>query len=281
MKLRGYARTRLSSSDSLLDHLPESRQLELRAPIVRMDRLCGLSVTAVANLFAQNPSLLGEVCADEVAVVLGSMLGCHRTDEEYYHSFLNGQPSPRLFASTLPSSPNGELSILYRLRGPGLTVTMGATSGLCALAESLMFLQSQQASACLVVAVEVSRPALSSVPLEDAAVALWLSRDASEPALASVAGSAESFHAGQPTVALSDALARWSASGDAVVICDEETAQMGASALQHRRVRAISTPAGAVSGLWALGDALNGPDASFVLAGLDPSGHAISTLLTR
>lgn len=281
MKLRGYARVRVSSSESLLDQLPEACQLELRAPLVRMDRLCGLSVVAVANLFAQYPSLLRDVSSDEVAVVLGSMLGCHRTDEEYYHSFLNGQPSPRLFASTLPSSPNGELSILYRLRGPGLTVTMGSTSGLCALSESLLFLRAQQAAACLVVAVEVSRPAFSRVPLEDAAVALWISSDESGSSLASVAGMAESFYAGHAADALQEALASLRASGDAVVVCDEESAQIGASSLQNRRVCAVSTPPGAVAGLWALGDALNGPESSFVLAGLDPSGHAVSTLLTR
>ena len=56
---------------------------------MRMDRLCaGLSVAVVANLFAQFPALLGEVPPDEVAVVLGSMMGC-KTDEEYYRSFLN------------------------------------------------------------------------------------------------------------------------------------------------------------------------------------------------
>lgn len=279
MKLRGYARLRVSSSDSLIEALPESSVMELRAPIVRMDRLCGLSVAVVANLFAQFPALLGEVPSDEVAVVLGSMMGCHKTDEEYYRSFLNGQPSPRLFASTLPSSPNGELSILYRLRGPGLTVTMGPTSGLCALAESAMFLRMQQAAACLVVAVEVSHPVLSSVPLVDSAVALWLSREASGSSLASLTATDESFHAGSAVSALTDLLARSPAS--AVVVCDETSAHIGAAALNNRHIRSISTPAGAVSGLWALGDALNGPEAAFVLAGVDDSGLAVSAFLTR
>jgi hypothetical protein len=279
MKIRGYARLRVSSSDSLIEALPESSVTELRAPIVRMDRLCGLSVAVVANLFAQFPTLLGEVPSDDVAIVLGSMLGCHKTDEEYYRSFLNGQPSPRLFASTLPSSPNGELSILYRLRGPGLTVTMGSTSGLCALAEAAMFLRMKQAAACLVVAVEVSHPALSSVPLVDSAVALWLTQDAAGSSLASVTASDESFHAGCAATAFGEVLAKSPAS--AVVVCDEKSAQIGAAALQNRHCRSISTPEGAVSGLWALGDALNGPEAAFVLAGVDDGGHAVSTFLTR
>ena len=136
MVVRGYARLAVDSSAPLVAYLSEESAASLRAPLLRMDRLCGLAVVVTNRLLTTQPELRQEVSGDEVAIVVGSAHGCHKTDEEYFRSFLQGQPSPRLFAYTLPSSPGGELSILYRLRGPGLTVCMGQTSGLAALAEA-------------------------------------------------------------------------------------------------------------------------------------------------
>ena len=135
-----------------------------------------------------------------------------------------------------------------------------------------MFLRIQQAAACLVVAVEVSHPVLSSVPLVDSAVALRLT----SRGFRFVAGVAYShgrviscrqrcFGPDGPAGAKSCS---------AVVVCGSICPHRCRSAEQSAHW-SISTPAGAVSGLWA-GDALNGPEAAFVLAGVDDSGLAVS-----
>ena len=283
MVIRGCARLSVAPTESLSEYLPEGSAAELRAPLLRMDRLCGLSVVAVARMLAEDSSLRSGAIGDEVAIVLGSAHGCHKTDEEYYRSYLQGQPSPRLFAYTLPSSPIGELSIQYRLRGPGLTVTMGRTSGLCALAEANLLLTTHQAEACLVVAAEVARPVLSSVLLQDAAVALWLTRDEGEPAshLGTIETVSDSFCAGQGSVALGRVLSSLHRISDVPIYCDGETVDLGAAALEHRTLQRLVVPAGAVSGLWLLAEALHDAGEPIVVASVDDAGHAAAALLVR
>ena len=121
---------------------------------------------------------------------------------------------------------SGNCRSFYRLRGPGLALCVGRASGLVALAEAETLLQTGQAAACVVLAVEVSGPALSPVQLSDAAVALWLTadRDGIDPALPRLVSAAESFIPDDPTTALARALA--SQPGGAVC-CDGETARFG------------------------------------------------------
>ncbi len=283
MVIRGFARLVVAPTESLSTYLPDGSAAELRAPLLRMDRLCGLSVVAVARMLAEDSSLRSGAIGDEVAIVLGSAHGCHKTDEEYYRSYLQGQPSPRLFAYTLPSSPIGELSIQYRLRGPGLTVTMGRTSGLCALAEADLLLATHQAEACLVVAVEVAQPVLSPVLLQDSAVALWLTRDEDSRAsrLGTVASVSDSFCAEHGSVALGRVLSSLHGASDSPIYCDEETVRIGESALHHRKLQRLSVPAGAVSGLWLLTEALHDAGEPIVVAAMDDAGHAAAALLVR
>lgn len=137
----------------------------LPGPAGRMDRLCGLSVCVAdqvlgppgAGLLAQTPGL--GIDPSRVGVALGTAYGCHRSDEAYYRGVLaaGGQlagASPRLFVYTLPSSPAGEISIRHGLRGPGLAEVSGATAGLGALLEALYLLDSGQAEAMLLCAVD-------------------------------------------------------------------------------------------------------------------------------
>lgn len=274
--IRGATRFVVEPAASLSSQLPESVVADLRAPLLRMDRLCALSVTTVARLLTEHPSLRSEVSGDDVAIVVGTAHGCHKTDEEYYQSYLQGQPSPRLFAYTLPSSPIGELSIFYRLRGPGLALCSGRASGLLALAEAENLLCTRQAAACLVLAVEVAGAALSSSQLSDAAVALWLVADheSLDPSLPRLVSTTESYVADDPSTAIAHVLA--TAAGSTVV-ADAETSRLAGSALSQR-VTVADAPDGSVAGLWRLVDAIAAaqvdPSARVACVVADPSGQA-------
>ncbi len=276
--IRGAARLSLEPSDTLLERVPQGMP-ELRAPLLRADRLCGLALVTVARLLAENPSLRSDVSGDDVAVVLGTAHGCHKTDEEYYLSFLQGQPSPRLFAYTLPSSPGGELSIFYRLRGPGLALCSGRASGLLAIGEAENLLSTGQAAACLVLAIEVAGASLSSVPRSDAAAALWLTRHppACDGDLPRISATAESFFAGDPNRAVARSLA---AMPSATVFADRETACLAGQSLGDVAL-AADAPDGAVAGLWRLMDGLHADASRFATVAVDSSGQAAAVSVIR
>jgi len=282
MVIGGYARLTVPAEAALSGFLPDECQSELRAPLLRMDRLCGLSVVVAARLFAEQPGLRDGVSGDEVAVVVGSAHGCHKTDEEYYRSYLHGQPSPRLFAYTLPSSPGGELSILYRLRGPGLMVSMGRTSGLAALIEAELLLRTNQAAACLVVAVEVAQPLFGEPAVADAAVALWLTRastDVSARSLGTISSLAESFCGQQGAEALRRVLPAQTGTTTETILCDDETLSLVGAVLPIERLRSLPAPGGAVAGLWLFGEVLSVAAPSAVLACVDATGMAAAARL--
>jgi 3-oxoacyl-(acyl-carrier-protein) synthase len=71
---------------------------ERAGQLMRMDRLCGLAVSAADQLLSSAPSLLDRSAwlAERIGVLVGSSRGCHKTDEEYFRSYIDGQPSPRL-----------------------------------------------------------------------------------------------------------------------------------------------------------------------------------------
>src|SRR5262249_55408336 len=122
--------------------------------------------------------------------VFGSAYGCHATNEDYYRGVVREGAigaSPRLFAYTLPSSPVGEISIHYGVRGPATALCNGLTSGLDAFAEGLALLESGRAARALVRPAEVATPllarilagdgpSLSAAAPRDAAAALLLER---------------------------------------------------------------------------------------------------------
>ncbi len=214
-----------SAAQPLGPLLPPGAPPELAGQLQRMDRLCALAACAAEHVLADRRRLQPAASwpAQRIGIVVGSSYGCHKTDEEYYRTALARQPSPRLFAYTLPSSPVGELSILHGLRGPGLAVVGTRAAGLQAIAEAVALLQTDQIAACLVVAVEVADPeipdeaaadlanpsgsAQKGAGLRDAAVALLLTRADSlaagaEAAHGYVLGAATAHKAGEPAAAV-------------------------------------------------------------------------------
>jgi acetyl-CoA acetyltransferase len=148
------------------------------ARLSRMDRLCALALVAAdgALVDAGRPKLDPE----RTAVVFGSAYGCHATNEDYYRGLLRegvAGASPRLFAYTLPSSPAGEISIHYGIRGPATTACPGWQAGIAALAEGLQHLRTGRADRVIVVAAEVSSDLLMRLtggPVRDVAAAVVL-----------------------------------------------------------------------------------------------------------
>ncbi|MFO0574051.1 MAG: beta-ketoacyl synthase N-terminal-like domain-containing protein [Polyangia bacterium] len=282
--------------------LPEGAPPGRAGQLGRMDRLCALAALAVERALASRPGLTAAPAwqPEQTGVLFGSSYGCHKTDELYLRSALDGQPSPRLFAYTLPSSPVGEVSILHGLTGPGLAVVSGRTAGLEALAEAQGLLGAA-CSACLVVAAEVADPALppglTAEPLGDAAAALVVAAADSELARAHPAspfGRIEAVVCGRsddgPGAAARQvadearraaAQARGDRPAELQLVCDPVTARLLDGTLG--RLQVLPLPAGgAADGLGALlalgaqAERLALPAALVLCA--DPAGQAACAL---
>ena len=197
------------------------------ARLSRMDRLCALALVACdaalvdAALAPATPEWNGE----RTAIVLGTAYGCHATNEDYYRGLLREGPagaSPRLFAYTLPSSPVGEISIHYGVRGPTLVLANGLTSGVDALAEGVALVAEGRADRALVCAAEVATPLLAQLvggELVDAAAAIVVERAADASARGAsprgrLLAAASTFEAGARDSAVRNAIARALASAD-------------------------------------------------------------------
>lgn len=278
--------------------LPEGAPPGRAGQLGRMDRLCALAALAVERALASRPGLTAAPAwqPEHTGVLFGSSYGCHKTDEQYLRSALDGQPSPRLFAYTLPSSPVGEVSILHGLTGPGLAVVSGRTAGLEALAEALL---GTACAACLVVAAEVADPVLAAEPVGDAAAALVLVRADSELARAHPAspfGRIEAVLCGRsddgPGAAgrqVADQ-ARRAAAGAGLaaglpLVCDPVTARLlGDTGGALGPMEVLPLPAGGAAdglgALLALG-AQAGPHAAALVLCADPAGQAACALWRR
>ena len=199
------------------------------ARLSRMDRLCGLALVAcdAALVDAALSSSAPEWDGERTAIVLGTAYGCHATNEDYYRGVVEGGAlgaSPRLFAYTLPSSPVGEISIHYGVRGPTSVLANGLTSGVDALAEGVALVAEGRADRALVCAADVATPLLSSIlghaALVDAAAAIVVERAAAAAARGAtprgrLLGAASAFIAdGARGAALRDAIARALAEAD-------------------------------------------------------------------
>lgn len=192
------------------------------ARLTRMDRLCGLALVACdaalvdAALSAEAAEWMGE----RTAIVFGTAFGCHATNEDYYRRLVREGAlgaSPRLFAYTLPSSPVGEVSIHYGVRGPTITLANGLTSGLDALAEGVALVASGRCDRALVCAAEVATPLLAQLlgdaTLLDVGAALVVERESDAAARgatvrARVLGAAAAFEPSSPSNAIADAVER-------------------------------------------------------------------------
>lgn len=289
-------------ADELLGPLlPAEAPPTLAGQLARMDRLCALATCAAERALVGGWQLRQAPCwpSEQMAVIVGSFYGCHKTDEDYYRTVLAHQPSPRLFAYTLPSSPVGELSILHGLRGPGLAVVGARSAGLAALAEASALLHSGRVAACLVVAVEVAAPAVREAWAEkdeevaDVAVALLLTRAdsalAAGAAFGYIAGAASEYQAGAPAAALSRAAAATlqaaarPPSSVAAVLSDEMTRRYLPSELQASALppAPASGQHGCAAALQAfLAAAAGAADSALVLSG-DLDGQAAGALWSR
>ena len=165
------------------ESLAPAKWLAQPAKLSRMDRLCALSLVAADAALLDAGAVT--LAAERTAVVLGTAYGCHVTNEEYYRGLLKEGPagaSPRLFAYTLPSSPVGEISIHYGIRGPATTVAPGLQAGLSAVAEGAAHLSSGRADRVIVIAAEVASALLQQIvghAVRDVAAAVVLERGAS------------------------------------------------------------------------------------------------------
>jgi 3-oxoacyl-[acyl-carrier-protein] synthase II len=193
-----------------------SRWAAKEARLARMDRLCALSLVACNGALVDaglSPTAAWD--GDRTAITLGTAFGCHATNEDYYRGLckegITGA-SPRLFAYTLPSSPVGEISIHYGIRGPAMTLTNGLTSAIDALAAAASLIENGRADRALVVAADVATPLLGRIegaPPYDTAAALVVERaDLAARSVARVCATAAAFDAGDPTAAAGDAAAR-------------------------------------------------------------------------
>jgi 3-oxoacyl-[acyl-carrier-protein] synthase II len=233
------------------------------ARLARMDRLCALALCAAdaalldAGLDAQ--AIAGWDAARAGAVV-GSAFGCHATNEEYYRGLLAEGvrgASPRLFAYTLPSSPVGEISIHYRLRGPADTVASGRHAGLEALEAAMRLCATGRADRVLCVAAEVGSPTLARLGLRarDAAAAILLEHRPGRRSVR-IAGAARGFGDG----ALDQARAR----------ALEEADLASAPALAYEAGDGAVDPLSALAG-WILDGA---PEGSACVSAADREGGA-------
>jgi 3-oxoacyl-[acyl-carrier-protein] synthase II len=241
------------------------------ARLARMDRLCALALVACdgalldAGLAPTAPEWHGE----RTAVVFGTAYGCHATNEDYYRGLLREGPagaSPRLFAYTLPSSPVGEVSIHYGIRGPATALGNGLTSGLDALGEGVAQLRSGRADRVLVCAADVATPLLSRLlasagdveplfaapALVDGAAALLLERAADAAARgatprARVLAGATTFQAGARAAAVSAAIAQVLAEADVAAAAVRRLLAAPADAAVARTRGIDATSAGAAS----------------------------------
>ncbi len=216
--------------------LAPARWAGKEARLARMDRLCALTLVACdgALLDGALAPTAPEWDGERTAIVFGSAFGCHATNEDYYRGLVrDGQlgASPRLFAYTLPSSPVGEVSIHYGVRGPATAWCNGLTSGLDAFAEGVALIERGRADRVLVCAAEVATPLLTRIlagdgpslyadaALVDASAALLLERagDAARRGATPrgrLLAAAAAFHAGARAAAVADAIARTLAAAD-------------------------------------------------------------------
>lgn len=194
--------------------LKPARWASKPARLARMDRLCALALCAADAALLDAGADAQAIASWDPArssAVVGTAFGCHATNEEYFRGLLKEGvrgASPRLFAYTLPSSPVGEISIHYRLRGPADTVASGRHAGLEALEAGMRLCQSGRADRLLVVAAEVGSETLDALGLSvrDAAAAILLDVRGGRRAIR-IAGAARGFGEGALERARAQALA--------------------------------------------------------------------------
>lgn len=272
------------SGEPLSSHIFDGAPPGRSAQLLRMDRLCGLSLCVADRVLLASPAA-GRFDPNTTAILVGSRYGCHKSDEDFFRGLLEGQPSPRLFAYTLPSSPVGEVSIHHELRGPGLSIVSGRTAGLEALAQATLLLESGQAQTCLVIGCEAASPSLiehaTDVDLCDGAAAILLTGATADAGHGYLAASSTNFVANDPAAALfvciEELCKNVPACRNAALICDPQTRSYMPSSLVYE-----TPPCGAAASIAVLAGLGTRTDAdAFVVLSADPAGLGAAVLWRR
>ncbi|MEZ4392653.1 MAG: beta-ketoacyl synthase N-terminal-like domain-containing protein [Polyangiales bacterium] len=156
---------------------PRERWPEAPPRVRRLDRAALHALLVARRVVAATSAWPG----DEVGVVLGTALGCAEVNSRYHRGLVEGgydAASPMLFAQTIPSTPVGEVSIAFGLRGHSATVMAGGCSGVAAVAEAVRAIDSGRVRAALVLAGDT---------FGEDEVALRLARGLAPPGEATVA----------------------------------------------------------------------------------------------
>ncbi|AXK33548.1 3-oxoacyl-ACP synthase [Streptomyces armeniacus] len=124
-----------------------------------MDRVTGLAVTAVRELFAEAEAAQNPVPAGAgTALVLGTTLGSAQSQHDFVRaSFEEAKPydvDPRRMPNTLMNCAAAATAIRFDLKGPNSTVAGGRMSGLLALGYARRLLAAGRTERALVGAVE-------------------------------------------------------------------------------------------------------------------------------
>ncbi|MFT5429583.1 MAG: 3-oxoacyl-[acyl-carrier-protein] synthase II [Myxococcota bacterium] len=128
----------------------------------RLDDICLAGLVATHRLLEKT----GWTDLAEVphAITLGTALGCLESDYAYYGQVLSRgleRTNPRLFAYTLPNVVLGEVAIAFGLTGDQLAVSAGRASGLAALAEAALRLESCEVERAIVLVIDAVGPGTS------------------------------------------------------------------------------------------------------------------------
>jgi hypothetical protein len=122
----------------------------------RLDLLSKFAAVAVEMLDLSPPEK-GAMHLD-MAIVMGTALGCHSVDCEFYGNIVRGEgASPTLFAYTLPNIAIGEIAMRHQIGGPTYCFMAGEQSGLLALWEGMELIKSEEGvRSCICLGVDAS-----------------------------------------------------------------------------------------------------------------------------
>lgn len=123
-----------------------------------LDRLTGLTVTAVRELLDELGGRDSVCPQDDIGLVLGTDTGSIKSMMDFTRDSLTGDKpyhvDPSRFPNAVMNCAAGRSAIWYSLRGPNATVSSGRVAGLAALRYGSRILRGGQADAVICGAVE-------------------------------------------------------------------------------------------------------------------------------
>ncbi|NOZ02309.1 MAG: hypothetical protein GXP54_10530 [Deltaproteobacteria bacterium] len=122
----------------------------------RMDLASRYVLNAAARLAS-----VPEELKDGTGVFMGSKNGCLDVDLRFAAT-LDGRPSPRLFARTLPSTPAAEVAVRFGFKGPNTSIVQDQCAGLLALLAAIQDMESGACSAAIAGEYDVVDPELDA-----------------------------------------------------------------------------------------------------------------------